>query len=513
MAGGRPIDIEITTDVDGVIKGTEKVADSFGDVQDALKDTAKASDKASKGMEDNAKDAAKVIDRDLTKALKDVGDEAKTTGKTVGKSVTEGTDSAGEGMSELRDESASTAREAAASFGSIEDAASALQEVAANAFAGFGPAGMAAGILAAAGIGLAISALTDNAEQINKNKEDMLALAGEIRDVGGDMSKVDFVARMQDWGLAIQDTKEWWEIWQKDAKSGFDVVKEESRKAGTSWEEAFRGAHGTMDDSLGFLKDTDSQFNSLNKQIEDAGRTYDEFGGSQSNASIETQNAAEAMKNQREAAQKNAEAVRDANRAAQDAITAGKTENSVLAEQLTLKNHLADVNASAVTSELDLADSQEALATKLSESSSKFADHTKESRDNERSIIDGVGAINTWSQAQVDAGVSTDEVNGKVTAQRDALIDQATKFFGSRDAAAAYIDQVLKSPKQITTDVNLNGIPDAEEKLRQLTGVGRHLNVDVRTGDVSAVDNYILGMQGKKIYVDIAPRGGVGITN
>ncbi|MCZ9883720.1 hypothetical protein [Arthrobacter sp. B2a2-09] len=510
---GRPIEIPISVTADGAEKGVSKVADAFDDLEGSLKDVSKAGGKSAKDLKSDMSDAAKQIDRDLTKALDGVSDSAKSTGGSVGKNVKEGTDKAGKGMETLRDESKQTARESAASFSNITDAADALQEVAANAFTEFGPAGMAAGILAAAGIGLAISALQDNADQINQNKQNILDLAGEIRDAGGDLSKVDFVGKMQDWGLAIQDTKEWWEVWQKDAKDGFEVVQEESRKAGTEWVSAFKGAHGSMDDSLQFLKDTDKEFNDLNKTIEDAGRTYDEYGNSTSNASIETQNQAEALKKQREAAQKNADAVRDANKAAWDAVNVGKTENSVLQEQLDLKNSLADANKGAITSELDLADAQADLATKLADSSAKVSDHTKESRDNERAIISGADAINTYAQAQVDAGVSTDTVKGKVAEQRDALIDQATKFFGSRDAAAAYIDQVLKTPKKVDTDVNLNGIPDAEERLRQFTDKGRHLYVNVQTGDTSAVDNYIEGMNGKKVYVDIAPRGGVGITN
>jgi hypothetical protein len=46
-----------------------------------------------------------------------------------------------------------------------------------------------------------------------------------------------------------------------------------------------------------------------------------------------------------------------------------------------------------------------------------------------------------------------------------------------------------------------------------LTSAGRHIYVNVATGDTSAVDNYITGMNGKKVYIDVAPRGGVGITN
>lgn len=513
MAGGKPIEILIDTNVDGVVTGAEKVADSFEEIQDSLKDTQKVSDKAADSMEDDFKDAAKVIDRDLTKALKEVDDTAKATGKTVGKSVKDGTDKASEGLSELGDESKSTAKEAAASFGSIEDAASALQEVAANAFAGFGPAGMAAGILAAAGIGLAISALTDNADKINENKENMLGLAAEIRDVGGDLSKVDFVGRMQDWGLSIQDTKEWFELFQDDAKSGFDMVKEESRKAGTDWQSAFKGAHGTMDDSIGFLKDTDAEFAKLNNEISDAGVIYDAFGTSQSAASIETVNTAEALKKQREAALKNAEATREANRAASDAAIIGKTQNDVLKDQLKLTNDLADSKTDAITSELDLADAQENTTAAMKVNTSVYKDNTKASRDKERAVIDDMKAINDWGQAQVDAGADVEVTKAKMAAQRAQLVGTTTDFYGGRDAADAHTRSLLKIPARVETKVGLNGIPQAEAEVRSFTDKGRHLFVNMKTGDVSSVDNWIRGKQGTVITVDVAVRGGRGLTN
>lgn len=514
MASGKPIETVITTDVSDVVSGAEKVADSFDNVQDSLKDTAKASEKASKGIQDDTKDAAKVIDRDLTKALDEAADASKTSGKSIGKNVKDGTDKAGEGMSELRDEANSTAKEAAASFGDITDAADALQEVLANALVGFGPAGAAVGIAAAIGVGLLTSALQDNADQINENKEKMLSLAGEIRDVGGDLSKVDFVGKMQDWGLAIQDTKEWWELWQDDAKSGFDMVQEESRKAGTSWEAAFKGAHGTMDDSIKFLKDTEGQIKSLDQEISDAGATYDEYGRAQSNASMETQNQRDALVKQREAAQKNADATRDATKAAWDAVNVGKTQNSVLQEQLTLTNDLADTKKDAITSELDLADAQEETRQKLADSTAVYQDHTKASRDNERSIIDSVTAINDWGQAQVDSGADVAATNATMAAQREQLVDSATKFFGSKAAAEAYIASLEKTPKKIDTDVNVNGIPDAEEKVRAfIDKPGRHIFVDVKTGDTSAIDNYITGMNGGKVYVDVVPRNGWGLKS
>lgn len=567
---GRPIEIPVVVNSDGAEKGAANVADAFDEIEDSLKSVAKVGDKTAASLEDDMSDAAKKIDRDLTKALDEVEDNAKSAGRTIGKNVKDGTDRAGEGMSELRDESKSTAKEAAASFGSIEDAADALQEVAANAFAGFGPAGMAAGALAAVGIGLAISSLTENAEKIAENKERLADLATEIYELGGDLTAVDFASRMQEWGLAIQDTKEFWEVWQKDAKNGFDVIQEESKKAGTRWVDAFKGAHGTMEDSQKFLQETQKDFEELRRTVDDAGVSYDSYGNSISNANIEDEKRLDALKKQREAAQQNNDEIRKAIAAARDleavngksaealAKHAEEVEKNAEAEKerlrfvrdtpealqyatekteeaneaeaerrgyidgttealrrnLDIQEKVTDALKGAITSELDYLDSVGDLSTKLTESSYAWDTNTKAGRDNQRAVIDIANGIEDMAKASIDAGGNVDDVTAKFNAQKDALINQvAPAFGGSKEAARQYIEQILKAPTAVNTKVNLSGIPQAEEEVRAFTEKGRHLYVNIKTGDTSSVDNYIRTNSGKTLYMDFAPRGGVAATN
>lgn len=504
---GKPIDIEITTDVDGVIKGTSKVADAFEEVQDSLKDTAKASDKASKDIKDDAESAAKVIDRDLTTALKDVGDEAKTTGKTVGKNVKDGTDKAGEGMSELADESKSTAKEAAASFGSIEDAASALQEVAANAFVGFGPAGMAAGVVAAIGIGLAMSALQDNADKINENKEKMLDLAKTIRDNGGVLTEADYIQQMDDYGYAIQDTKEWFEIFQSDAVSGFEKLKKASDATGLSARDIFKGGFGNADEAkqtLGLveqkLKDTkekaEALYNlegSIDPVDSTAISTLEDYK-KQVEGNIRAQEAAAEIEKQRKRS------------------IEGTTQ--ALKEDIEQLEKRTDAMKGSISTELDYLDGVDDLNAKLKENGATLDRNTASGRDNERAVLDQASVIEEMAKASIDAGGNVADVTAKFNAQKDALINQvAPAFGGSKEAARQYIEQILKTPTSTTTTVKLNGIPESEEKVRQFTDKGRHLFVNMKTGDTSAVDNWIRGKQGTTITVDVAVRGGRGLTN
>lgn len=171
---GKDINIPITGDARDFIRKTGDVGDALDDVADALDDVArdtkrgaKESERAVEKLEDSFKDAAK-----RARDLGDAGDKA-------GDDVKRGMRKAEDGVDEFKEEANSTAREAAASFdGSAESIGDALQEVAANAFAGFGPAGAVAGLAAAAGIGLAIAGF----DAVNEASEESKQRAAEWAD-------------------------------------------------------------------------------------------------------------------------------------------------------------------------------------------------------------------------------------------------------------------------------------------------------------------------------------------
>jgi hypothetical protein len=105
---------------------------------------------------------------DARKSLQKVGD----TGRDAGDDTKKGMDKAKAGLEEFGTEGNSTAREVGASFdGSVESIVGGFQELAANAFAGFGPGGAALGLAAAAGIGIG-TALFGTAEEKRKALEE-----------------------------------------------------------------------------------------------------------------------------------------------------------------------------------------------------------------------------------------------------------------------------------------------------------------------------------------------------
>jgi hypothetical protein len=509
---GKPIDIPIKIDADAD-KGASEITDALSNIEDSLKDVDKASDKTSKALEDDFEDAGKKIDRDLTKALKEVKDESKSTGKAIGKNVKDGTDKAGEGLGELKDESKSTAKEAAASFGSIEDSIDALQEVAANAFVGFGPAGMAAGLIAAVGIGLAVSALQDNADKINENKDKMLDLAKTIKDNGGALREADYIQSMEDYGFAIQDTKEWFEIFQKDAVSGFEELRNQSDKTGVSLGDIFKGRFGSLQDAQKVYGQLQNKLKDLQSQTRGNALTEAEFGGSFDNSNV-------AILEQLKHTQGLSDKVRDHIQQLEDAneIERIRKESIKNTTQATLEDVAAiekrtDAVKNSINTELDSIEATQAVTESIQTNGATLDKNTESGRANIRAILDAASSYEEQARASLEAGESTDSVTAKFEAQKNTLITQVMPAFGnSRAAAENYINTILRTPPTVNTRVNITGLPQAEAELRNFTSAGRHLYIDVH-GNTQSVQNSIAALNGTRISVDVAPRLGVGITN
>lgn len=184
--------IPFLADVSGFLKGTKSIEDELEKVSGSLDDLAR----------DTATDADKAADdlkREFSDAFDKVKTEAKTAGDGVGDNLKRGSREAGEGMDTIKEESHQTAREVAASFdGSADSIVGMFQEVAANAFGGFGPAGAIAGIAAAAGIGIVFSKLQEADEAAKEARESVATLASELIEAHGDLSKADLKGYIQD---------------------------------------------------------------------------------------------------------------------------------------------------------------------------------------------------------------------------------------------------------------------------------------------------------------------------
>ncbi|WP_404311296.1 hypothetical protein LG314_07920 [Agrococcus terreus] len=194
-------------------------SDVLDDLVDSSEDVERKSTDAFEGMADGAKDAERAIEdaqrevKDLTDEFKDAAREADDLGRDAddaGDKTRRSFDRASDGMGEFKDEAKQSARETAASFREVEDGLDLVQEVAANAFAGFGPAGVGAGIAAAAGIGLAVTAI----EAVNEAEAESRERAAEWAQVWIDngsrvLSSTMMAERMNE---IVGDQERWAEV-------------------------------------------------------------------------------------------------------------------------------------------------------------------------------------------------------------------------------------------------------------------------------------------------------------
>lgn len=183
--------------------------------------------------------------KDAERATEKLGDETKRTARTieqefrdtyrkVKQSSDDGIDGAKKGLGELKEEANQTARESAASFdGSAESIADMFQEVAANAFAGFGPAGAIAGLAAAAGIGLAVSGF-DNVNQASEESRQRASEWAEAFVEAG--STILSSATTTALAISIATDPDKFAQAQENAKNwGVDVSVAINAMAGESW--------------------------------------------------------------------------------------------------------------------------------------------------------------------------------------------------------------------------------------------------------------------------------------
>ncbi|WP_146082947.1 hypothetical protein [Rathayibacter sp. AY1E9] len=226
---------------DGVKTGVKDAERSVDRLTDAIDDSARDADRTgrkigdglSDGVKDGTKDSERAVEK-LETTFRDMADkvkrESKSAGSSLGDEVKRGANDASDGLKEVGDEATSTAKEAAASFdGSAQSIGDAFQEVAANAFAGFGPAGVLAGVAAAAGIGVVIAKLEEGGEDSEAFRQKIADLTSELIEVGneGGPSLDYLVGKLQEMATATDEGGESLSDLYKisdSAASGFDKI-------------------------------------------------------------------------------------------------------------------------------------------------------------------------------------------------------------------------------------------------------------------------------------------------
>lgn len=156
--------------------GVEDAEEALGTVLDTMDELERESIKSADKVEASLKD--------ITQAAKDTDRSAEN----IGKGFKKGTREAEDGLDDLKENSKSNAKEVGASFdGSIESIADGFQGLAAEAFEGWGAAGVAAGVAVAAGIGLVMAGIEKanaDAEAFREKVNELTQQLIEVGDVG-----------------------------------------------------------------------------------------------------------------------------------------------------------------------------------------------------------------------------------------------------------------------------------------------------------------------------------------
>lgn len=243
----------------GLLEPLEDVSEILEQVGDDSKDAGNDLERGMREAQRRTEDA-----KDEIRQLRDDLKRAGRQGRDTGDDIRDGFRRAEDGAEEFRDEANSTAREAAASFdGSAESIADAFQEIAANAFAGFGPAGAIAGLAAAAGIGLAAAGFEDLQESEEESKKRVGEWAQAYIEAG---SKVLTAATTTAVGLDIATDPDRFAKAKENAKNwGVDVSVAIAAMAGETW--ALKAANDS-------LAETETK---LQREMENTGIQYPEL--------------------------------------------------------------------------------------------------------------------------------------------------------------------------------------------------------------------------------------------
>jgi len=529
-------------DVSNFLRGTRNMADALEDVADAVDDlgtdTAKsaerAGDKLADGFKDGAKTAAKSLDT-VDASLKDTATEAKSTeskasdafkgiaadakaaGKKVGDSQKQGFKEAESGVKEFGDEANSTAKESAASFdGSAESIIGSFQEVAANAFAGFGPAGAIAGLAAAAGIGIAITQMQAGAEEANKFKEASIDLAGQIVEAGGRIEDIDLGGIISAWGrTAIEDN--WITPWTNEASTNFQETAKDAKAAGVDVEDAIKGSAGAAEDSRKFLEGTSQAWQELTEKIQD-GTTYGQAGEEQLDAS------AQAAKTQRDAlsdlrgqAEKNIKTTGDAVDIARietdvtgDGTAAIEAKVQALEDEARAKQDAAGNAMDAVTAEIAYNDAMSQGAKDIAKNGEGLDLNTEKGKANQQTLVDMAKSANDLRDAQVAAGDSTADITAKQEAARTSFVNAAIAAGMGKVEAEKLATSYGLVPKDVPTYVKAYNV---EETKRSLQGLADPIKVPLRPEySESYFQGVLAQMSNRSVSVSVVPRSGTPLA-
>jgi hypothetical protein len=485
-AMGRAGDKNSAQLADG-FKDAERAAGKAGDgIGDAFKDGSKLAGKSLEGIEDAAKDTTKAADSLGDKAsdtFRKLGHEAQAAGDKVGKSTKDGFKEASEGSETFKENAGANAKEVAASFdGSAQSIADGFQGLAAEMLEGFGPAGLAAGVAVAAGIGMATMAMQDSATKATELKQKAVDMLDGIEAVGGDLSKLDYADIIKGWGREVMEDN-WLSFWADESTTKFQETAKDAKAAGVDAVEAVKAAAGSADDSRAFLDKTGDAWQKLSERIQQ-GTTYTAEG------IPVLDDAAQAAKNQQDAlsdlrgqAEGNIKTTQNATEiygietaAVDDGTAALEAKNKALEEQARALSDASGAAMDGVTAEIAYNDAMAGGIKDIKANGKGLDLNTAAGKANQQTLVDMAEAATKLRDAQIEQGDSTATVSAKTQEARDKFIAAARAAGAGSDEAKRLADRYGLVPKNVDTFVKAH---DVQKTKNELNGLGAPVKTPV----------------------------------
>lgn len=407
--------------------------DAADELERSLDKFRKEGSAAFEEVANEAEDAGKKIDRDLTKALDDLGGEAKKAGDDIGRGVGDGFDSAKQGMGDFKDEAASSGREAAASFsGEFDDVSDLVQEVAANAFGGFGPLGMAAGMAAAVGIGLLTAEMERAKERAQETAEGVADLTGELIDMGRSSigpEQVDEALKKA--ATTAEDGKvqldEWVQIAERAGINVSDFLRGmagDSEAAARSLSE-LTARQGEYDDGLQEV--LDSSVN-VARSAEHYARTNRDLAGAIADGT-------EGLREQNDIVDESSKNYGYYKDAIEGSTAALEAEVEAIEAANDAREEAAGIVADAFTAEGDYAEAVREATAALESNGATIAANTAEGQANREALVALADGNRSWQESAAAAGQSQEQVNAIAARGYDDFVSLAASM-GMSDVEA-----------------------------------------------------------------------------
>jgi hypothetical protein len=534
------IRIPIIADVVDAIRGARNLGESFDDVADALGDVDHAADDASGGARkmdsafqdvagalgdvdhaaagiaevgdqaDAAKRDADGMEKSFREAFDSVRKESKSAADGVG-SIKEGTAEASEGVKEFGREARRRPRKrSAASFdGSADSIAGSFQELAANAFAGFGPAGAVAGLAAAAGIGIVTSKMEEAKEKAQETAEQVAEIAGELIDLGDThLGSEQVLANLKEMASTAED-----------GKIPLEELRTLTERAGISYTDYAQGIAGDSDALQGSYDEVQHSLQDYQEGLDKVDAKY----GHNSEQSLKyrkgVQDQVQALLEARDAILEQDAALGKGTTAAQDYADAAQgitvvTDEQAAAHERTAAriqeasdkqaayNEVLKTTADPVSVYTDLLSQKEAAERKTAEETAAATKSSSDSWEDYATDVTVTTAdlIAEWNKQAEENAAFADNLAKIGAAGGQALADEMrAKGPEVAGATAAAIAQADPATMQAAIDAHGRATGSAI-----VTAMGAGI-VSNKTGLQTAVDQTAAGIVAPSVGVKVTP--------